>query len=160
MQGSSWGKTIMASHWVVAFGIQSMHKNSTNKGILQIFELFSYCKIGKNSLTVSIQQFLGLYWFTYCYSTQISMIDVTSAKIKWFWFIRTVEKYDFTVSLWLFFSFCKRRDPLKDLKDLLQGWKNALGLWIQEKFHQKYTGMFTDLLRMVKKSWRIGARTV
>lgn len=50
------------------------------------------------------------------------------------------------------FFFCKRRDPSKDLKGLPQGWKNALGLGIQEKFHQKYTGMFIDLLRMVKKS--------
>lgn len=51
-----------------------------------------------------------------------------------------------------FFFFCKRRDPSKDLKGLPQGWKNALGLGIQEKSHQKYTGMFIDLLRMVKKS--------
>lgn len=158
MQGGSWGNTIKASHWVVAFGIQSMHKNSTDKCILGIFELFSYWKIGKSSLTVFIQQFLGHYWFTYCYSTQISMIDVTSAKIKIFWFIRTNTILQ--VFCDFFFSFCKRRDPLKDLKGLLQGWKNALGLWIQEKFHQKYTGMFTDLLRMVKKIWRTGGGSI
>lgn len=43
-------------------------------------------------------------------------------------------------------------NPFKNLKGLLQGWKNSLGLWIQEQLHQKYTGMFTDLLRTLQRA--------
>lgn len=55
------------------------------------------------------------------------------------------------------FLFFVREGPVithsfKNLKGLLQAWKNSLGLWIQEQLHQKYTGKFTDLLRTLQRA--------
>lgn len=60
------------------------------------------------------------------------------------------------------FLFFVREGPVithsfKNLKGVLQGWKNSLGLWIQEQLHQKYRGKFT---KDIAKSWGIGSRTV
>jgi len=85
---------------------------------------------------------------------------LTSATVKCFSFIRSVAKCAFTISFWLLmcrFHFFAREGsvithPFKYLQGSLQGWKHSLGLWIQEKLHQQYTGMFTELLRTLQRA--------